>query len=53
LSKVFSLVSPLNDLVKKDVTFCWKEKLGQAFQKLKAHLTNSSSTDFSKTFELE
>lgn len=51
-----SLYSPLNELVKKDVTFSWKEKHGQAFQKLKVQLTNTpilALPDFSKTFELE
>jgi len=37
-----SLASPLNELVKKDTPFCWMEKHEQAFQRLKAQLTNAS-----------
>ena len=36
-----SLASPLNELVKKDVAFCWNEKHEQAFQRLKVQLTNA------------
>jgi len=51
-----SLSSPLNELVKKDTSFCWTEKHEQAFQRLKTQLTNASILtlpNFSKTFELE
>ena len=36
-----SLASPLNELVKKDTSFCWMEKHEQASQRLKAQLTNA------------
>ena len=36
-----SLALPLNELVKKDTPFCWMEKHEQAFQRLKAQLTNA------------
>ena len=48
--------SPLNELVKKDVAFCWNEKHEQAFQRLKAQLTNApiiALPNFAKTFEIE
>jgi len=51
-----SLASPLNELVKKDTTFCWNEKHEQAFKRLKAQLTNApilALPNFAKTFELE
>jgi len=51
-----SLASPLNELVKKDTPFCWAEKHEQAFQRLKAQLTNApilALPNFAKTFELE
>ena len=51
-----SLASPLNELVKKDVAFCWNDKHEQAFQRLKAQLTNApivALPNFSKTFEIE
>jgi len=51
-----SLVSPLNELVKKDTPFCWTEKQDQAFKRLKALLTNApvlALPNFAKTFELE
>ena len=51
-----SLASPLNELVKKDSTFCWSEKHEQAFKRLKAQLTNApilALPNFAKTFELE
>jgi len=51
-----SLASPLNELVKKDTPFCWTEKHEQAFQRLKAQLTNApilALPNFAKTFELE
>jgi len=51
-----NLASPLNELVKKDVIFCWKEKHDQAFQKLNAQLINAfvlSLSEFSKKIELE
>ena len=44
------------NLLKKDVAFCWNEKHEQAFQRLKAQLTNApilSLLNFSKTFEIE
>ena len=51
-----SLASPLNELVKKDTSFCWTEKQDQAFKRLKALLTNAlvlALPNFAKTFELE
>jgi len=36
-----SVTLPLNELVKKDTPFCWTEKHEQAFQRLKAQLTNA------------
>jgi len=42
--------------MKKDTPFCWTEKNEQAFQRLKAQLTNApilALPNFSKTFELE
>nr|KYP50633.1 Transposon Ty3-I Gag-Pol polyprotein [Cajanus cajan] len=51
-----TLASPLNELVKKDVAFEWKEKHNLAFQELKHKLTQApvlALPDFSKTFELE
>jgi len=48
--------SPLNELVKKDVSFNWGEKQESAFQQLKKKLTNVpilALPNFSKTFELE
>jgi len=51
-----SLASPLNELVKKDVAFCWSDKDEQAFQRLKDQLTNApilALPNFSKTFEIE
>ena len=51
-----SLTSPLNELVKKDIPFCWTEKHEKAFQRLKAQLNNApilTLPNFSKTFELE
>ena len=46
----------LNELVKKDVAFCWSDKHEQAFQRLKAQLTNAlilALPNFSKTFEIK
>jgi len=51
-----SLASPLNELVKKDVTFHWGEKQENAFQKIKFLLTNAhilALLDFTKPFELD
>jgi len=51
-----SLASPLNELVKKDVTFHWGEIQENAFQKIKFLLTNApilALPDFTKPFELE
>jgi len=51
-----TLASPLNELVKKDVSFNWGEKQESAFQQLKQKLTNApilALPNFSKTFELE
>jgi len=51
-----TLASPLNELVKKDVSFNWGEKQEYAFQQLKENLTNApilALPNFSKTFELE
>jgi len=42
--------------MKKDTQFCWTEKHEQAFQRLKAQLTNApilALPNFLKTFELE
>ena len=51
-----NVASPLNELVKKDTPFCWREKHEQAFQRLKAQLTNApilALPNFSKTFEIK
>jgi len=51
-----TLASPLNELVKKDVSFNWGEKQESIFQQLKEKLTNApilALPNFSKTFELE
>lgn len=51
-----TIASPLNELVKKNVTFTWGEKQEQAFALLKEKLTKApvlALPDFSKTFELE
>jgi len=51
-----TLASPLNEFVKKDVSFNWGEKQESAFQQLKEKLTNApilALPNFSKTFELE
>jgi len=51
-----TLASPLNELVKKDMSFNWGEREESAFQQLKAKLTNApilALPNFSKTFELE
>ena len=50
-----TLASPLNELVKKDVSFNWGEKQESTFQQLKEKLTNApilALPNFSKTFEL-
>jgi len=42
--------------VKKDTPFCWTEKHEEAFQRLKAQLTNApilALPNFSKKFKLE
>ena len=51
-----TIVSPLNELVKKNVAFTYGERQEQAFALLKEKLTKASVLalpDFSKTFELE
>lgn len=51
-----SLASPLNELMKKDVTFHWEEKQQKAFNLLKEKLSKPSILalpNFAKTFELE
>lgn len=51
-----SLASPLNEFVKKDVSFSWGEKQESAFQQVKEKLTNASIlalSNFLKTFMLE
>jgi len=51
-----TLVSPLNELVKKNVTFTWGERQEQAFALLKVKLTKATILtlpNFSKTFELQ
>jgi len=50
------LASPLNESVKKETPFCQTEKHEQAFQRLKAQLTNApilALPNFPKTVELE
>jgi len=50
------LASPLNELVKKDVTFHWGGKQENSFQKIKFLLTNApilALPNFTKPFELE
>jgi len=51
-----TLISPLNELVKKNVAFTWGERQEQAFALLKEKLTKApvlTLPDFFKTFELE
>lgn len=45
-----SLSSPVNELVKKDIKFYWKENHEQAFQKIKAQLTNALTLAFTWLF---
>ena len=52
----FTFTSPLNELVKKDLSFNWGEKQESVFQQLKEKLTNApilALPNYSKTFELE
>ena len=53
----FSIIaSPLNELVKKDTPFVWGDKQQQAFDEIKAKLTQApvlALPNFEKTFELE
>ena len=51
-----TLALPLNELVKKNVTFTWGERQEQGFALLKEKLTKAlvlAFPDFSKAFELE
>ncbi|KAK7263636.1 hypothetical protein RJT34_31230 [Clitoria ternatea] len=51
-----TLASPLNELVKKNVSFVWGPRQEKAFQDLKDRLTHApilKLPNFSKTFELE
>nr|KYP41681.1 Transposon Ty3-G Gag-Pol polyprotein [Cajanus cajan] len=51
-----TLASPLNELVKKDVSFLWGEAQEKAFKTLKEKLTNApilALPNFDQTFELE
>ena len=51
-----SIASPLNELVKKGVTFHWGPKQEDAFVTLKERLTNApilALPNFQKSFELE
>ena len=48
--------APLNDFVKKNVFFEWREKQEQAFNQLKSDLITApvlALPNFDKTFELE
>jgi hypothetical protein len=50
------IVAPLNDLLKKGVSFCWGAAQDQAFHTLIDKLTHEpllQLLDFDKTFELE
>jgi len=50
-----TLASPLNELVKKDISFVWGEKQQHDFDKIKARLTQAlilALPKFEKTFEL-
>jgi hypothetical protein len=50
------IVAPLNDLMKKGVSFCWGAAQDQAFHTLIDKLTHApllQLLDFDKTFELE
>ena len=51
-----SIVSPLTELTKKNVTFLWGERAQRSFEEIKARLTSApvlALSDFDKTFELE
>ena len=51
-----TIASPLNELVKKDTPFVWGDKQQQAFEDIKAKLTQAPVLDlpnFEKTFKLE
>jgi len=51
-----TISSPLNELVKKDTPFVWGDKQQQAFEEIKAKLTQTpvlALPNFDKTFELE
>jgi len=51
-----TIASPLNELVKKDTPFVWGDKQQQAFEEIKAKLTQApvlALPNFEKTFELE
>jgi len=51
-----TLASPLNELVKKDVSFVWGERQQHVFYEIKAKLTQAfilALPNFEKTFELE
>jgi hypothetical protein len=51
-----TIAAPLNELIKKGVTFSWGTRQENAFDMLKDKLTRApllKLTDFNKTFELE
>ena len=51
-----SIVSPLTELTKKNVTFVWGERAQRSFEEIKARLTSApvlALPNFDKTFELE
>jgi len=51
-----TIVSPLNEIVKKDVVFKWGKKKASAFETLKDKLTKApilTLPNFAKTFEIE
>ena len=51
-----TIASPLNELVKKDISFEWGERQQKAFDDIKARLTQASILalpNFEKTFKLE
>jgi len=51
-----TIASPLNELVKKDISFKWGERQQKAFDDIKTRLTQApilALPNFEKTFELE
>ena len=56
LASFYRRFVPLNELVKKDTPFVWGDKQQQAFEDIKAKLTQApvlALPNFEKTFELE